>query len=47
LVYRFISYVILRLRYCPSISSFKGSLVWWFCWISVFLSPSPSPSHEC
>ncbi|KAJ6991090.1 ABC transporter G family member 5 [Populus alba] len=27
LVYRFISYVILRLRYCPSISSFKGSLV--------------------
>ncbi|KAL9377761.1 hypothetical protein Peur_029096 [Populus x canadensis] len=27
LVYRFISYVILRLRYCPSISSFKGSFV--------------------
>ncbi|XP_011022930.1 PREDICTED: ABC transporter G family member 5-like [Populus euphratica] len=27
LVYRFISYVILRLRYCPGISSFKGSLV--------------------
>jgi hypothetical protein len=47
LLYRFISYVILRFRCCPGISRFKGTLVWYMILLNLFIYFSLSLSHEC